>query len=176
MSTMTQTFEGVELKSKGIHIDGPLPGPKASAHIPRDEAVTSNCLGHVYPLVPESGDGCWITDVDGNRFLDLFAGIAVCATGHCHPAVVKAIQDQAARLIHAGGSDVYSPGYAELSQKLVDLAPKGSYSDGWQVFLTNSGTESVEGALKLARLSHRPQPHDRLPRRLSRAHPGRAAA
>jgi 4-aminobutyrate aminotransferase len=144
-------IETPTLESKGIQIRGPLPGPKAAAHIERDEKVTSNCLGRVYPLVPERGEGCWLIDVDGNRFLDFFAGIAVCATGHSHPAVVEAVQTQVAKLIHAGGSDVYSPGYAELSEKLVSLAPQGGYSDGWQVFLTNSGTESVEGALKLAR-------------------------
>ncbi len=148
MSTMTPLTTST---LSGIEIHGPLPGPKAAAYIERDEKVTSNCLGRVYPLVPERGEGCWITDVDGNRFLDFFAGIAVCATGHSHPAVVKAVQEQAARLIHAGGSDVYSPGYAELCEKLVSLAPQGSYTGDWQVFLTNSGTEAVEGALKLAR-------------------------
>lgn len=150
MSTTTHTIETPALE-KGIEIHGPLPGPKATAHIERDEKVTSNCLGRVYPLAPERGEGCFLIDVDGNRFLDFFAGIAVCATGHSHPTVVKAVQEQVARLIHAGGSDVYSPGYAELCEKLVSLAPQGSYSDGWQVFLTNSGTEAVEGALKLAR-------------------------
>jgi len=134
-----------------IRITPPLPGPKAAAYIARDEAVTSKALGRVYPLVPESGQGCWITDVDGNVFLDLFAGIAVCATGHCHPALVAAIEAQARRLIPAGGPDVYSPGYAELCERLVGMAPVGPYTGGWEVFLTNSGTESVEGALKLAR-------------------------
>ena len=147
----TTTPPAIPTLSTGIEIHGLLPGPKATAHIERDEKVTSNCLGRVYPLVPERGEGCWLTDVDGNRFLDFFAGIAVCATGHSHPAVVKAVQEQAARLIHAGGSDVYSPGYAELCEKLVSMAPQGSYSGDWQVFLTNSGTEAVEGALKLAR-------------------------
>lgn len=150
MSTTTHLVESPALE-KGIEIHGPLPGPNAAAHIERDEKVTSNCLGRVYPLVPERGEGCFLIDVDGNRFLDLFAGIAVCATGHSHPAVVKAVQDQVARLIHAGGSDVYSPGYAELCEKLVLLAPRGEYTGDWQVFLTNSGTEAVEGALKLAR-------------------------
>ncbi|MEZ4633420.1 MAG: aminotransferase class III-fold pyridoxal phosphate-dependent enzyme [Caldilineaceae bacterium] len=96
--------------------------------------------------MPERGEGCWLTDVDGNRFLDFFAGIAVCATGHSHPAVVKAVQEQAARLIHCGSSDVYSPGYAELCEKLASMAPRGSYTGDWQIFLSNSGTEAVEGA------------------------------
>ncbi len=148
MSTTTQPTAS---HPNRISITTPLPGPKAAAYIGRDEAVTSKALGRVYPLVPESGQGCWVTDVDGNTFLDLFAGIAVCATGHCHPAVVEAVTTQARRLIHVGGPDVYSPGYMELCERLVEIAPAGSYNGGWEVFLTNSGTESVEGALKLAR-------------------------
>jgi 4-aminobutyrate aminotransferase len=88
-----------------------------------------------------------VTDVDGNRFLDFAAGIAVCATGHCHPRVVQAIQEQAGRLIHISADFYYEP-YVRTAAKLAEIAPG---SDDWQVFLTNSGTEAVEGALKLAR-------------------------
>ncbi len=151
MSTKTHVNAVLNGSAHSIRIQTPLPGPKAQAYIARDEEVTSKALGRVFPLVPERGEGCWLTDVDGNRFLDLFAGIAVCATGHCHPAVVTAVEEQLHRLIHAGGPDVYSPGYAELCEKLVSLAPQGPYTGGWEVFLTNSGTESVEGAIKLAR-------------------------
>lgn len=77
-----------------------LPGPKASAFIDSDRQVTSPSLPRTYPLVVDYAEGCVVTDLDGNRFLDFAAGIAVCATGHCHPRVVQAIQDQAARLIH----------------------------------------------------------------------------
>ncbi len=157
MSTMTPITQDDTTFPKQIRIRGPLPGPKAAAYIQRDEQVTSPCLGRVYPLAPERGQGCWLMDVDGNVFLDFFAGIAVAATGHAHPRVVQAVQEQVARLIHAGGSDVYSPGYAELCEKLVELAPKGEYTGGWRVFLTNSGTESVEGAVKLARYHTRRQ-------------------
>ncbi|MFH1908059.1 MAG: acetyl ornithine aminotransferase family protein [Chloroflexota bacterium] len=125
-----------------------IPGPKARALIESDKRVTSPSLPRVYPLVADHAEGCIVTDVDGNRFLDFAAGIAVCATGHCHPRVVQAIQDQAARLIHLCGSDFYYLPYTELATKLATLAPG---SETWKVFLTNSGAEAVEGALKLAR-------------------------
>lgn len=124
-----------------------LPGPKGRALIQADRDVVSPSLPRAYSLVVDSAQGCTITDVDGNRFLDFAAGIAVCSTGHCHPRVVEAIQDQAARLIHVS-ADFYYPPYVEMAARLTDIAPG---SDDWQVFLTNSGTEAVEGALKLAR-------------------------
>ncbi|MBP7961767.1 MAG: acetyl ornithine aminotransferase family protein [Caldilineaceae bacterium] len=136
---------------KGVQIRTPLPGPKAAALIAQDEATTSPSLGRVYDLVPKEGEGCWVTDVDGNRFLDFMAGIAVCTTGHSHPRIVKAVQEQVARMVHICGADFYSPGYGELAAKLVTLAPKGKHTDPWRAFLSNSGTESVEGAIKLAR-------------------------
>ncbi len=154
---MSRTMLDPQVVSAPIYddvlIQGPLPGPKAAAVIAQDESVTSPSLTRVYALAPERGEGCWITDVDGNRFLDFTAGIAVCTTGHSHPRVVKAVQEQVARLIHICGSDFYSPGYGDLCGKLSQLAPKGETHPGpWRVFLSNSGTESVEGAVKLARL------------------------
>lgn len=124
-----------------------LPGPKARALIEADRNVVSRSLPRAYPLVVDRAQGCTIVDVDGNRFLDFAAGIAVCSTGHCHPRVVQAIQEQAARLIHIS-ADFYYPQYVQTAAKLAEIAPG---SDDWQVFLTNSGTEAVEGALKLAR-------------------------
>ncbi len=134
-------------QSRLPHVVTELPGPKAQALIQADREVVSPSLPRAYSLVFDSAQGCTVTDVDGNRFLDFAAGIAVCSTGHCHPRVVKAIQDQAARLIHAS-ADFYYPPYVETARKLTEIAPG---SDDWQVFLTNSGTEAVEGALKLAR-------------------------
>lgn len=93
------------------------------------------------------GKGTEVWDVDGNRFLDFAAGIAVVATGHSHPQVVKAIQDQAERFIHIS-SDFYHEKWVELSEKFNQIAP---FSEDAAVFLTNSGTESVEAAIKLAR-------------------------
>jgi len=130
------------------HIITRLPGPRAEALIARDEAVASPSLTRAYPLVAESGSGYVVTDVDGNRFLDFAAGIAVAATGHSHPAVVAAIKEQADRLIHIAATDFYEPRYVELSEKLAKIAP---FREHGRVFLTNSGTEAVEAAIKLAR-------------------------
>ena len=131
-----------------------LPGPKARALIARDEAVASPSLTRAYPLVAESGSGMVVTDVDGNRFLDFAAGIAVCSTGHSHPKVVAAIKHQADRLIHIAATDFYEPRYTEFMERLASIAP---FKEKARVFLTNSGTEAVEGAIKLARYhTHRP--------------------
>ena len=130
------------------HIVTKLPGPRASAMIARDEKVVSPSLTRAYALVAESGSGMVVTDVDGNRFLDFAAGIAVASTGHAHPRVVQAIKDQAERLIHIAATDFYEPRYVAFSEKLASLAP---FAEPARVFLTNSGTEAVEGAIKLAR-------------------------
>jgi 4-aminobutyrate aminotransferase len=130
------------------HLVTELPGPRARELIERDSAVTSPSLTRAYPLVAESGSGYVVTDVDGNRFLDFAAGIAVAATGHAHPAVVAAITAQAEQLIHIAATDFYEPRYVELSERLAAIAP---FKEEARVFLTNSGTEAVEGAIKLAR-------------------------
>src|SRR5437762_585945 len=125
-----------------------LPGPKAKAIIDRDEQVLSPSYTRSYPLVAHRGEGAIVEDPDGNRFLDFAAGIAVVATGHCHPRVVKAIQDQAARLIHMSGTDFYYENMVALAEKLAAIAPGGVER---RVYFGNSGTEAVEAALKLAR-------------------------
>ena len=81
-------------------IVGPLPGPRASSWLERDESVMSPSYTRTYPLVVRRAKGLMIEDLDGNRFLDYTAGIAVTAAGHCHPRVVAAIRKQAGRLIH----------------------------------------------------------------------------
>src|SRR5450631_1622761 len=125
-----------------------LPGPKAKAIIDRDDQVISPSYTRCYPLVAERGEGAMVQDPDGNRFLDFAAGIAVVATGHCHPKVVKAIQDQAAKLIHISGTDFYYENMVELAEKLAYLVPGGVPR---RVYFGNSGAEAVEAALKLAR-------------------------
>ena len=125
-----------------------LPGPKARAHIAFDETYTSPSLPRAYPIVPVRGRGSVIEDIDGNRFLDFCAGIAVNVTGHCHPRVVAAIQEQAAELLHYSASDFYLPIYAHLAAELERIAPMHGPT---RVFLGNSGTEVVEAAIKLAR-------------------------
>lgn len=126
----------------------PLPGPKAKALIEQDEKFTSPSYTRVYPLAVARGEGCVIEDLDGNLFLDFTAGIAVTATGHCHPRVVAAIQDQAEKLLHMSGTDFYYGPQRELAEKLATIAPG---SGAKRVFFTNSGAESIEAAFKLAR-------------------------
>jgi 4-aminobutyrate aminotransferase len=125
-----------------------IPGPNARARIERDRKVTSPSLPRAYDLVPARGAGSVVEDVDGNRFLDLNAGIAVTSTGHAHPKVVAAIQRQAERLLHYSASDFYLPIYSDVCEELDRIAPFGEDA---RSFLTNSGTEAVEAAIKLAR-------------------------
>jgi 4-aminobutyrate aminotransferase len=126
----------------------PVPGPRARTLIERDERVLSPSYTRCYPLVVDHGEGAIIQDVDGNRFLDFNAGIAVCATGHCHPKVVAAMQEQAARLIHMSGTDFYYENMVQLAEKLAEVAP-GDVAR--RIYFGNSGTEAVEAAMKLAR-------------------------
>lgn len=125
-----------------------LPGPRARAVIERDRAVLSPSYTRPYPLVAARAWGAIVEDVDGNRFLDFNAGIAVVATGHCHPRVVEAIRRQAEQLIHMSGTDFYYPNMVELAEKLAALAPGGGPH---RVFFGNSGAEAIEATLKLAR-------------------------
>src|SRR5712691_555152 len=125
-----------------------LPGPQAQALLERDEQYMSPSYTRIYPLVCARGSGAVIEDVDGNLFLDFTAGIAVTAAGHCHPAVVAAIQDQAAKLIHMSGTDFYYEPQIDLAQRLAESVPATSKQ---RVFFTNSGAEALEAALKLAR-------------------------
>jgi len=124
-----------------------LPGPKAQAIIERDKKFISPSYPRGYPFVMDHGKGTQVWDVDGNRFLDFAAGIAVASTGHSHPQVVRAIQDQAEKFIHIS-SDYYHETWAHLGERLNDIAP---FDDPAASFMTNSGTESVEAAIKLAR-------------------------
>lgn len=125
-----------------------IPGPRARALVERDNAVMAPCMGRVYPLVIERGEGCTVWDVDGNSYLDMNAGIAVLAAGHSHPRLVRAIQEQATRFTHMAGTDFYNEPMIRAAEKLVSLMPKEHH---WQVFFGNSGTEAVEASIKLAR-------------------------
>jgi 4-aminobutyrate aminotransferase len=100
-----------------------------------------------YKLVVRRAQGVWVEDVDGNTFLDCNAGVAVCNTGHCHPEVVRAIQEQAAELIHMCGTDFYYRHMPELARKLEEIVPVPGPT---KTHFANSGTEAVETALKLA--------------------------
>jgi 4-aminobutyrate aminotransferase len=125
-----------------------LPGPNAKRVLEKDAKFMSPSYTREYPLVAKRGRGAVVEDVDGNSFLDFAAGIAVCSTGHCHPKVVEAIQKQAAELIHMSGTDFYYESLPQLAERLVATMPGAEHK---KVFFGNSGTEAVEGAIKLAR-------------------------
>ncbi len=124
-----------------------VPGPKAKAIIERDKKVVSPSYPRSGPFVMDHGKGAEIWDVDGYRYIDFVAGIAVNSTGHSHPKVVEAIQKQAEKFLHIS-SDYYNPVWVELAEKLAEIAP---FSEPAMSFLGNSGTEAVEAAIKLAR-------------------------
>jgi 4-aminobutyrate aminotransferase len=126
----------------------PPPGPKAQKVVARDAEWSSTCYIKEYPLVVARGSGMMVEDVDGNRYLDFMAGIAVSSTGYSHPKVIAAVKDAADRFLHICGSDFYYEGMATLCERLARLAPGSSKK---RVFLTNSGTEATEAAIKLAR-------------------------
>src|ERR1700704_3873256 len=133
------------MKKPNIKTD--LPGPKARELLARDALVVSPSYPRDYPFVMSHGKGAEIWDVDGNRFLDFAAGIAVCSTGHSHPAVVQAIKDAADRFLHIS-SDYWHEGQIKLAERLNELSPM---KEPVMSFFAQSGTESVEAALKLAR-------------------------
>jgi 4-aminobutyrate aminotransferase len=130
------------------HLITALPGPNAKRIVELDKEFVSPSYTRDYPMVAKTGRGAMVEDVDGNRFLDFAAGIAVVATGHCHPDVVAAIQKQAGELIHMSGTDFYYPNLVELAQKLASIAPG---KEAKKVYFGNSGAEAVEAAIKLVR-------------------------
>ncbi len=135
-------------------VKSPPPGPASRELIETDEQFVSPSYTRSYPLAVKSGFGTALEDMDGNVYLDFTAGIAVCATGHCHPRVVAAIQQQAARLLHICGADFYYPPLRDLARKLAQIAPGDSPK---RVLFTNSGAEAIEAAIKLARYHTRRQ-------------------
>src|ERR1700731_1332184 len=149
MTTKTITAPAArETKTFGPKLKTALPGPNAKRILAGDEKYISPSYTRSYPLVAKSGRGIVITDVDGNEFFDFSAGIAVTSTGHCHPRVVAAIQEQAAELIHMSGTDFYYPSLITLAERLSKIAPMPGPH---RIYYGNSGTEAIEAALKLAR-------------------------
>jgi 4-aminobutyrate aminotransferase len=129
-------------------IKTPLPGPRAGALVEIDRTFVSPSYTRAYPLVVKQAQGMWVHDADDNVFLDFTSGIAVCATGHCHPRVVQAIKDQADRLLHMSGTDFYYEPQIVLAKKLASLVPGEGVK---RTYFGNSGAEAVEAAFKLAR-------------------------
>jgi 4-aminobutyrate aminotransferase len=156
MTTLTQeqaqaqnhTTNEATYNQFGPKLKTTLPGPLAQRAIAADDRLISPSYTRSYPMVAKSGRGIRVTDVDGNEFLDFAAGIAVNSTGHCHPEVVKAIQDQAAELIHMSGTDFYYEHMTTLADRLSAIAPMPGPH---KFYYGNSGAEAVECALKLAR-------------------------
>jgi 4-aminobutyrate aminotransferase len=156
MSTLTQeskestrSYKSTESYAQfGPKLKTTLPGPLAQKAVAADDRLISPSYTRSYPMVAKSGRGVRVTDVDGNEFLDFAAGIAVNSTGHCHPEVVKAIQDQAAELIHISGTDFYYEHMTALADRLSAIAPMPGPH---KFYYGNSGAEAVECALKIAR-------------------------
>jgi 4-aminobutyrate aminotransferase len=148
---------GVPLAQRDISLVTELPGPRGRQMIDKAKQHLSPSLIHVYPLMVARAAGCMVEDVDGNVFLDCQAGVAAASTGHCHPQVAAAMAVQAENLIHICGTDFFYPTYGELCERLdqharrLQRAAGVTAPSGWQTFLTNSGTEAVEAAIKLAR-------------------------
>lgn len=141
MTSPSETRYGID------YMPTEVPGPRARALVERDGRVMAP-MGRVYPLVIDHAMGCEVWDVDGHRYLDMNAGIAVLAAGHSHPRLVRVAQEQVARFTHMAGTDFYNEPMIKSAEKLVELMPGGA---GWQVFFTNSGTEAIEASVKLAR-------------------------
>ena len=125
-----------------------VPGTRGSSLVARDAAVLAATMGRVYPFAMEKGLGSEVWDVDGNRYLDMAAGIAVISTGHSHPAVRQAMHTQIDKFVHMAGTDFVNEQMVNVAEKLAATMPG---PDEWQVFLSNSGTEAIEAAIKLAR-------------------------
>ena len=149
LSTFKNSVLTAELRSQyGPRLLGTLPGPKARAIVEADDRLISPSYTRSYPMVAKRGRGLRVEDVDGNEFLDFAAGIAVNSTGHCHPEVVAAIQQQAAELIHISGTDFYYEHMIRLAERLSAVAPMPGPH---RFYFGNSGAEAVECALKIAR-------------------------
>ena len=131
-----------------------LPGPRAREVLRQDRKYVSPSYTRLYPAVIDKGEGVWVTDVDGNRFLDFTAGIGVLSTGHCHPEIVKVIKEQSTRFLHMSGTDFYYRVQTQLAEKLAEIVPGAKNK---KVFFSNTGTEAVECAMKLARYHTRRQ-------------------
>ncbi len=124
------------------------PGPKAKKVLEQDREFVSPSYPRAYPLVTDHGSGMWVWDVDGNKYLDFVAGVAVNSLGHSHPAIIEAIHEQSKKFIHAVGTVFYYKLIPDVCAKLCQITP-GRFKK--KAFLANSGAEAIEAAIKLAR-------------------------
>ena len=142
--------------------------------IARDARACRTSYTRDYPFVMAKGEGAVVEDVDGNVFLDCAAGIAVTSTGHAHPDVVKAIVEQAQKYLHMSGTDFYYEPQVQLAEEMARIVPVGGGTGEVRSFFSNSGTEAIEAAIKLARYATKRVQHHRVPRLVSRPHAGLA--
>lgn len=124
-----------------------LPGPNGTNVLEIQETYLSPSISTPMPLVWASAKDCVITDVDGNDYIDFTSGVLVTNTGHCHPKIVKAVQDQAALLLNC--YDSAHPLRSQFVEKLASLMPE----DLKRVLVLSSGSEAIDAALKIARVS-----------------------
>jgi 4-aminobutyrate aminotransferase len=152
MNTLTQEYARIAAEAThaefGPKLKTSIPGPIAQKIVADDDRLISPSYTRSYPMVVKRARGLRVEDVDGNEFLDFTAGIAVNSTGHCHPEVVKAIQEQAGELLHMSGTDFYYEHMVTLAERLSAVAPMAGPH---KFYYGNSGAEAVECAMKLAR-------------------------
>jgi len=125
-----------------------IPGPRSREILARKQSAVAAAMTVQAPLIADSALGAVVTDVDGNRLLDLTGGIGCLAVGHAHPHVVEAVQKQAARFLHTDFAIVPYEIYITVAERLVAVAP---FSGPARAVFFNSGAEAVENAVKIAR-------------------------
>ncbi len=136
--------------TKSIEIRTEIPGPRSRELLARGERAVAKPLQGYLPVFAAEARNATITDVDGNTFIDFAGGVGVCNVGHCHPRVVEAIQEQAAKFVHTDFTVVPYASYVELAERLGELAP---FTGPTRAAFFNSGAEAVENAVKIARVA-----------------------
>lgn len=136
--------------TKSIEIRTEIPGPRSRELLARAEGAVARPLQVSLPVFAAKAQNATITDVDGNTFIDFAGGVGVVNVGHCHPRVVEAIQEQAARFVHTDFTVVPYESYVELAERLGELVP---FAGPTRAAFFNSGAEAVENAVKIARLA-----------------------
>jgi len=136
--------------TKSIEIRTEIPGPRSRELLARGQRAVAKPLQVYLPVFAAEARNSTITDVDGNTFIDFAGGVGVANVGHCHPRVVEAIQEQAARFVHTDFTVVPYEAYVELAERLGELAP---FAGPTRAAFFNSGAEAVENAVKIARLT-----------------------
>lgn len=138
----------IDVTHRHIHLATSIPGPRSRDLLARRAAHVAAGLYKAVPIAVAHARGALVTDVDGNTFIDLVGGIGTLAVGHCHPAVVAAVQQQAANLIHMSALVASYEPYIALSERLNAAVPISGHC---KTLLGNSGAEGVEDAIKIAR-------------------------